>query len=69
VTHTYITSVAQPTLHCLTRSVRRRAASFEVRLSEKWRLVRTNLFVIVRHVVDPRAQWIAPHEPGISELQ
>ena len=29
MTHTYITLVEQPTLPCLTRSVRRRAASFK----------------------------------------
>jgi len=27
MTHTYITTIDQPTLHCLTRSVRRRAAT------------------------------------------
>jgi len=35
VTHTYIKTVEQPTIDYLTRSVRRKAASFKSR-SEKW---------------------------------
>jgi len=55
VTHTYITFVEQPTLHYLTRSVRRRAASFksacgsfpENLLIREARLERTSVLAIL----------------------